>query len=62
MILEEDIKQTYTVRLPHVLHLPDSTRKLIETYLQLADWNQLRRMGECRNEPLNWTTSPEIVE
>ena len=24
--------------------------------------NQLRRMGECRSEPLNWTTLPEIVE
>ena len=61
MLLGEDSKQTYTARVPLVLHLPELARKLIEAYLQLADWNQLRRMGECRSEPLRWTTSPEIV-
>ena len=48
--------------MPLVPHLPESARKLIEAYLRLADWNQLRRMGECRREHLNWTTSPEKVK
>ena len=62
MILGGDSKQTLTVRVPHVLHLPESARKLLEAYLQLADWNQLRRLGEGHSKTLNWTTSPEIVE
>ena len=62
MILGEDSKQTYSDRVTHVLHLLETTRKLLETYPQLVDWNHLRRMGECRSEPFNRTTSPEIVE
>ena len=61
MIFRGDIKQTLTVRVTHVLHLPESARKLREAYLQLADWNQLRRLGECHRKPLSLTTSPEIV-
>ena len=52
----------YGESVPHVLHLPESARKLLEAYLQLADWNQLRRLGEGHSNPLNWETSPEIVE
>jgi len=36
MLLVGDSRQTFTVRVPHVLHLPESARKLLETYLQLA--------------------------
>ncbi len=43
MLLGGDSRQTFTTRVPHVLHLPELVRKLLETYLQLADWNQLRR-------------------
>ena len=56
MLLGGDSKQTFTARVPHVLHLPESARKLLEAYLKLADWNQLRRMGECHSKPLNWST------
>ena len=42
MLLGRDIKQTLTVRVTHVLHLAESVRKLLETYLQLTDWNQSR--------------------
>ena len=62
MLLGSDRRQTFTARVPHVLHLPESVRKLLEAYLQLADWNQLRRLGEDHSKPLNWETSPEIVE
>ena len=62
MLLGSDRRQTFTARVPHVLHLPEPVRKLFEAYLQLADWNQLRRLGEGHSKPLNWETSPEIVE
>ena len=62
ILVGSDSRQTFTVRLPHVLHLPESARKLLETYLQLADWNQLSRLGEGHSKLLNWATSPEIVE
>ena len=62
MLLGSDRRQTLTGRVSDVLHLPESARKLLETYLQLADWNQLRRLGEDHSKPLNWETSPEIVE
>ena len=44
MLLVGDSKQTFTDRVTHVLHLPETARKLLEAYLQLADWNQLRRL------------------
>ena len=62
MLLGGDSRQTFTARVPHVLHLPESARKLLEAYLQLADCNQVRRLGESHSKPLNWATSPEIVE
>ena len=62
MLLGGDSRQTFTAKVPHVLHLPESIRKLLETYLQLADWNQSRRLGEGHSKPFNWETSPEIVE
>ena len=62
MLLGGDSKQIFTTRVPHALHLPESARKLLEAYLQLADWNQLRRLGEDHSKPLHWATSPEIVE
>jgi hypothetical protein len=62
MLLGSDSRETLTDRVPHVLHLPESVRKLLETYLHLADWNQLRRLGEDHKKPINWETSPEIVE
>ena len=34
----------------------------MESYLRLADWNQLLRRGEESAKTFNWTTSPEIVE
>ena len=54
MLLGDGSRQTFTARLPQVLHLPGSARKLLESYLQLADWNQLRRLGEGHSKPLNW--------
>ncbi len=62
MLLGSDSRQTFTVRVSHVLDLPESVRKTLETYLQLADWNQLSRLGEGHSKPFNWETSPEIVE
>ena len=62
MLLGGDSRQTFIARKPHILHLPESARKLLEAYLQLADWNQLRRLGEGHSKPLKWATSPEIVE
>jgi hypothetical protein len=62
ILLGGDSRQTFTSRVPHLLDLPESVRKLLETYLQLVDWNQLRRLGECHSKPINWVTSPEIVE
>ena len=62
MLIGSDSRQTFTAKLPHVLHLPESARKLLEAYLQLADWNQMRRLGEGHSKPLNWSTSPAIVE
>jgi hypothetical protein len=62
MILGGDSRQTFTTRVTHVLDLPESVRKLLESYLQLADWNQLRRLWESHSKSLNWSTSPEIVE
>ena len=53
MLLGDGSRQTFTARVPHVLHLPESARKLLEVYLQLADWNQLRRLGEGHSKPLN---------
>ena len=62
MLLDSDSRQTFTDRVTHVLHLPELVRKTLETYLQLAGWNQLRSLGEGLSKPLNWETSPEIVE
>ena len=62
MILGSDSRQTFTTRVSHVLHLPEVVRKTLETYWQIADWNQLRRLGEGPSKPLNCETSPEIVE
>jgi hypothetical protein len=47
MLLGSDSRQTLTAMVPHVLHLPESVRKLLEAYLQLADWNQLRYAEVC---------------
>ena len=62
MLLGSDSRQTLTDMVPHVLQLPELARKLVETYLHLTDWNQLRRLGEVHSKPTNWETSPEIVE
>ena len=62
LLLGEDCRQTYTVKVPHTPHLPETARKLLESYLGLADWNQLLRRGEGSAKIFNWTTSPEIVE
>ena len=62
MLLGENCKQTYTAKVPHIPHLPEPARKLLETYLRLADWNQLNRTGEGSAKIFNWTTSPEIIE
>ena len=62
MLLGENCRQTYTARVPHTPHLPEAARKLLESYLRLADWNQLHRMGEGSAKIFNWATSPEIVE
>ncbi len=44
MILGENCRQSYTVKVTHTPHLPEVTRKLLESYLRLADWNQLLHM------------------
>ena len=62
MLLGENCRQTYTAKVPHTPHLPEAARKLLESYLRLADWNQLHRMGEGSAKIFNWVTSPEIVE
>ena len=62
MLLGENCRQTYTAKVPHTPHLPEAARKLLESYLRLADWNQLHRMGEGSAKIFNWATSPEIVE
>ncbi len=62
MLLGENCRQTYTTKVTHTPHLPEETRKLLESYLSLADWNQLHRMGEGIVKIFNWVTSPEIVE
>ena len=46
MLLGEDGRQTYTAKVPHTPHLPEAARKLLESYLRLADWNQLLRVEE----------------
>ena len=59
------IKQTnyrFIVKVSHTQHLPEVAGKLLESYLRLADWNQLLRMEEDRVKIFNWATSPEIVE
>ena len=48
--------------MPHTPHLPEAARKLLESYLRLADWNQLLRRGEGSTKIFNWTTSPEMVK
>jgi hypothetical protein len=62
LLLGEDCRQTYTAKVSHTPHLPQAARKLLESYLRLADWNQLLRRGEGSDKIFNWTTSPEIVE
>jgi hypothetical protein len=62
MILGENCEQTYTAKVPHTPHLPEVARKRLESYLRLADWNQLLRMEEGSAKSFNWATSPEIVE
>jgi hypothetical protein len=62
MLSGETCKQTYTVKVPHTPHLPEAARKLLESYLRLADWNHLLRMGEGITKTFNWATSPEIIE
>ncbi len=67
MLLGENCRQTYTTkavdrRIQHTPHLLEAARKLLESYLGLADWNQLHRMGEGIAKIFNWVTSPEIVE
>jgi hypothetical protein len=62
ILLGSDSRKIFTTRVTHVLHLPELVRKTLETYLQLADWNQLSRLEEGHSKPLNWETSPEIVE
>ncbi len=42
--------------------LPEAARKLLESYLRLADWNHLLRMGEGSTKTFNWATSPKIIE
>ena len=34
----------------------------MESYLRLADWNQLTRMEEGNAKSFNWAASPEMVE
>ena len=46
LLLGEDCRQTYTVKVPHTPHLPEVVRKLVESYLHFADWNQLLHMEE----------------
>jgi hypothetical protein len=53
MLLGSDSRQTFTSRVTQVLHLPESARKLLETYSQLADWNQLRRKCNQNCSALN---------
>ena len=62
MLLGENCRQTYTVKVSHTPRLPEADRKLLESYLRLADWNQLHRMREDSAKIFNWATSPEIVE
>jgi hypothetical protein len=62
MLLGENCRQTYTEKVTHTPHLPEETRKLLKSYLRLADWNQLHHMAEGSPKIFNWVTSPEIVE
>jgi hypothetical protein len=62
MLSGETCRQTYTAKVPHAPHLPEAARKLLESYLRLADWNHLLRVGEDSVKTFNWATSPEIIE
>jgi hypothetical protein len=62
MISGETGRQTYTAKVPHTPHLPEAARKLLESYLRLADWNHILLMGEGSAKTFNWSTSPEIIE
>jgi hypothetical protein len=62
MLSGETCNQTYTAKVPHTPHLPEEDRKLLESYLRLADWNHLLHMGEGSAKTFNWATSPEIIE
>ncbi len=62
MLLGENCRQTYTTKVSHTPHLPEVVRKLLESYLRLADWNQLLHMEEGSAKIFNWAISPEIIE
>ena len=62
MLSGETCRQTYTAKVSHTPHLPEAARKLLESYLRLADWNHLLRVGEDSVKTFNWATSPEIIE
>ncbi len=62
MLSGETCRQAYTTKVPHTPHLPEAARKLLESYLRLADWNHLLRVGEGSAKTFNWATSPEIIE
>jgi hypothetical protein len=62
MLSGENCRQTYTTKVSHIPHLPEVSRKRLESYLRLTDWNHLFRVGEGSAKSFNWATSPEIVE
>ena len=62
ILLGENCRQTYTVKVSHTPHLPEVVRKLLESYLRLTDWNQLIHMEEGSAKIFNWAISPEIIE
>ncbi len=62
MLSGETCRQMYTAKVTHAPHLPEAARKLLESYLRLADWNHLLRVGEDSVKTFNWATSPEIIE
>ena len=62
MLLGEDGQQKYIAKVPQTPHIPEAARKLLESYLRLADWNQLTRMEEGSAKSFNWAASPEMVE
>jgi hypothetical protein len=61
MLSGETCRQTYTTKVTHTPHLPEEDRKLLESYLRLADWNQTRQLiTDLLHEPSDTSLLDEL--